>query len=84
MGSAVRAAGKEHMPNYPRGWITIRILQLIVAIVILGLCSYLVTTSVIGAGFYVQIFTVRLFLVFYFCPPPFSLFCLCPVLTHDG
>ncbi|TQV98555.1 membrane-associatingdomain-containing protein [Cordyceps javanica] len=57
MGSAVRAPGKEHMPNYPKGWITIRILQLIVAVVILGLCSYLVTTSVIGAGFYVQIFT---------------------------
>lgn len=58
MGSAVRAPGKEHMPNYPKGWITIRILQLIVAVVILGLCSYLVTTNVIGAGFYVQIFTV--------------------------
>lgn len=60
MGSSVRAPGKEHMPNYPKGWITIRILQLIVAIVTLGLCCYLVTTSYIGAGFYVQIFTVRL------------------------
>lgn len=59
MGSAVRAQGKEHIPNYPGGWITIRILQLIVAIVILGLCCYLVTTSILGAGFYVMIFTVR-------------------------
>ncbi|KAM3532723.1 hypothetical protein NHJ13051_000186 [Beauveria bassiana] len=57
MGSAVRAPGREHMPNYPKGWITIRILQLIIAVVTLGLCSYLVTTSVIGAGFYVQTFT---------------------------
>ncbi|KAM3487601.1 hypothetical protein MY3957_009120 [Beauveria namnaoensis] len=54
MGFAVRAPGKEHMPNYPKGWITIRILQLIIAVVTLGLCSYLVTTSVIGAGFYRQ------------------------------
>ncbi|KAF1736573.1 hypothetical protein CRV24_002180 [Beauveria bassiana] len=54
MGSEVRAPGKEHMPNYPKGWITIRILQLIIAVVTLGLCSYLVTTSVIGAGFYGQ------------------------------
>ncbi|KAM3539010.1 hypothetical protein ARSEF1564_008058 [Beauveria bassiana] len=57
MGSAVRAPGKEHMPNYPKGCITIRILQLIIAVVTLALCSYLVTTSVIGAGFYVQTFT---------------------------
>lgn len=55
----MREAGKEHIPRYPGGWVVIRILQLIVAIIVLGLCCYLVTTNVIGAGFYVQIFTVR-------------------------
>lgn len=65
MGSAMRDAGKEHIPNYPRGWITIRILQFILAIITLGLCSYLVAISnrnIIGAGFYVEIFTVRTWL----------------------
>ncbi|ATY58966.1 hypothetical protein A9K55_002872 [Cordyceps militaris] len=57
MASSLRAPGHEHIPRYPSGCITMRILQLVVAVATLGLCSYLVTTSIIGAGFYVQIFT---------------------------
>lgn len=55
MASSVREAGKEHIPRYPPGWITIRILQLIVAVVTLGLCAYLLVDWVGYAGFYVQI-----------------------------
>lgn len=71
MGSAVRERGKEHIPRYPRGWITIRILQLIFAVITLGLNGYLVAYRTY-ASFIVAIFAVRLsflsfFLSFFFC-----------------
>lgn len=38
-----RPAGREHIPIYPRGFIALRIVQLIVALVILGLSAYSLT-----------------------------------------
>lgn len=40
MGSTNRAPGREHFPNYPKGFIALRILQLIVTILVLGLTAY--------------------------------------------
>ncbi|KAM7222914.1 hypothetical protein V8F06_001812 [Rhypophila decipiens] len=38
--SAVRAPGREHIPLYPKGFIVIRILQLIFGVIILGLGAF--------------------------------------------
>ncbi|XXH06163.1 hypothetical protein Hte_012609 [Hypoxylon texense] len=38
--SSQREAGKEHIPVYPRGFIAVRIIQLIIAIICLGLSAY--------------------------------------------
>ncbi|KAI2620505.1 hypothetical protein GGR54DRAFT_102670 [Hypoxylon sp. NC1633] len=35
-----RVAGKEHIPIYPKGFVAVRIIQLILAIIILGLSAY--------------------------------------------
>ncbi|KAF6815963.1 integral membrane protein [Colletotrichum sojae] len=37
---AQRPAGHEHIPVYPRGFIAIRIVQLVLALIILGLCAF--------------------------------------------
>jgi hypothetical protein len=37
---AARAPGHEHIPIYPRGFIAIRIVQLVLAILILALAAY--------------------------------------------
>lgn len=55
--SAERAAGREHVPNYPKGFIAIRIVQLILAVVILGLCAYSLTVLAFS-GNCLTIFTV--------------------------
>ncbi|ROV99372.1 hypothetical protein VSDG_03990 [Cytospora chrysosperma] len=41
--SSYRQVGREHVPNYPRGFIAIRIVQLVLALVILALCAYSLT-----------------------------------------
>lgn len=41
--SSHRPSGREHMPLYPRGFIALRVVQLILALVILGLCAYSLT-----------------------------------------
>ncbi|KAI1489529.1 hypothetical protein F5X96DRAFT_640844 [Biscogniauxia mediterranea] len=51
-----RVAGKEHIPLYPKGFIAVRILQLIIAIVCLGLCAFGVTYFVF-AGDALMLFT---------------------------
>lgn len=38
--SAVRLPGREHVPLYPKGFIAVRILQLIFAVIVLGLGAY--------------------------------------------
>ncbi|KAF6828723.1 integral membrane protein [Colletotrichum musicola] len=38
--SAQRPAGHEHIPVYPKGFIAIRLVQLVLAIIILGLCAF--------------------------------------------
>ncbi|KAI0839321.1 hypothetical protein F5Y06DRAFT_32347 [Hypoxylon sp. FL0890] len=35
-----RAPGKEHIPLYPKGFVAIRIIQLLVGIICLGLCAF--------------------------------------------
>ncbi|CAJ2500724.1 Uu.00g035770.m01.CDS01 [Anthostomella pinea] len=51
-----RVAGKEHIPLYPRGFIAVRIIQLVVAVVCLGLCAYGVT-YLVYAGDALMLFT---------------------------
>lgn len=40
MGSAQRAPGREHIPEYPRGFIVLRVLQLVITIIVLGITAY--------------------------------------------
>lgn len=55
--SSHRPAGREHIPNYPKGFIALRFVQLILAVVILGLCAYsLIYYS--AAGIALSLFTV--------------------------
>ncbi|KAI1415112.1 hypothetical protein F5Y13DRAFT_12409 [Hypoxylon sp. FL1857] len=35
-----RAPGKEHIPLYPKGFVAIRIIQLVIGIICLGLCAF--------------------------------------------
>jgi hypothetical protein len=54
-----RKPGREHIPNYPRGWITIRFLQLFLAVAILGLAAYTVyATRAAAASNGLGLFTV--------------------------
>ena len=38
--SAVRAPGREHIPLYPKNWIAMRIVQLVLAVIIMALGAY--------------------------------------------
>lgn len=40
MSTALRKPGREHFPIYPKGFIVLRILQLVVAVIVLGLVAY--------------------------------------------
>jgi hypothetical protein len=55
---ADRMPGKEHIPVYPKGFIALRIVQLIISVIIIGLMGY---TIALGAfsGNCLMIFTVR-------------------------
>ena len=55
--SNYRPAGREHIPTYPRGFIALRIVQLVVALVILGLCAYSLTL-ISFSGNSLSLFTV--------------------------
>lgn len=35
-----RPLGREHIPAYPKGFIAIRIVQLVLALIVLGLAGY--------------------------------------------
>lgn len=37
---AARPAGREHIPVYPKGFIAVRIVQLVLSILIMGLSAY--------------------------------------------
>lgn len=52
-----RPAGREHIPHYPKGFIALRFVQLILAVVIIGLCAYSLIL-VTGAGIALSLFTV--------------------------
>jgi len=53
-----RPPGKEHIPLYPNGFVAIRILQLVLAVVCLGLTAFLVTVFPLD-GADLMVFTVR-------------------------
>lgn len=55
--STVWPAGREHVPVYPKGFIAIRIVQLVIAVVILGLDAYTVS-QILSSGDELIIFTV--------------------------
>lgn len=55
--STERAAGREHIPIYPKGFIAIRIIQLVIAVIILGLIAYSLSL-IIFDGNSLNIFTV--------------------------
>lgn len=56
--SAERLPGREHIPIYSKGFATVRILQLILAIICLGLTAYTVAVLPI-TGAVLMLFTVR-------------------------
>lgn len=52
-----RAAGREHIPIYPNGFVAVRIIQLVLGIICLGLTAYTVAVApLIGA--ILMLFTV--------------------------
>ncbi len=53
-----RPAGREHIPVYPKGFVAIRVVQLVLALITLGLSAYGVTYLVFS-GDCLSIFTVR-------------------------
>lgn len=55
--SSHRLAGREHIPLYPKGFIALRFVQLILAVVILGLCAYSITVYN-DPGIALNLFTV--------------------------
>lgn len=57
--STVRAAGREHFPESPRGFIAIRIVQLILAVACLGTDAY-VLSNVLFDGVELTMFVVSL------------------------
>lgn len=56
--SAYRPAGREHIPIYPKGFIALRIVQLVLALIILGLCAYSLTSELSFSGGALSVFTV--------------------------
>lgn len=55
--SSERIAGREHFPVYPKGFIAVRIVQLVLAVICLGLCAYGVTLFAFS-GDSLMLFTV--------------------------
>ncbi|TDZ13468.1 hypothetical protein C8035_v004272 [Colletotrichum spinosum] len=50
-----RPAGREHVPLYPKGFIALRIVQLVLAVVITGICAF---------GVYILPFSGNCFMIF--------------------
>lgn len=53
-----RPAGREHIPLYPKGFVAVRIIQLVLGIICLGLTAYIVAILPIVGGV-LMLFTVR-------------------------
>ncbi|KAI1772129.1 hypothetical protein F4818DRAFT_427779 [Hypoxylon cercidicola] len=60
--SSQRVLGKEHIPIYPRGFIAVRILQLIIAIICLGLSAFGIA-YIVFAGDALTLFTAIVTLI---------------------
>jgi len=55
-----RSLGREHIPVYPPGFIALRIIQLILSVILLGVCGYIQSWSNLSlVPVDVNIFTVR-------------------------
>lgn len=67
--SAARPAGREHVPAYPKGFIAIRIVQLVIAVVIIGLSAFGLSEIII-TGSELSIFSVCLSLYLVKFPVP--------------
>lgn len=52
-----RPAGREHIPLYPKGFVAVRIIQLVLGIICLGLTAYTVAVLPI-TGAALMLFTV--------------------------
>lgn len=53
--NAVRAPGHEHIPLYPRGFIAIRIVQLVLAVLILALSAYGVYVVALSSNVFIMV-----------------------------
>ncbi len=52
--SSQRAPGREHIPVYPKGFIAVRIIQLVLSLVVIGLSAFglaYVSSDYLIAGF---------------------------------
>lgn len=56
--SSQRLAGHEHIPLYPKGFVAVRILQLVLGVVLLGLTAFLLAVTIPYPGDELMIFTV--------------------------
>ncbi len=54
-----RPAGREHIPLYPQGFIALRIVQLVLGVIIIGLCGIGVA-GLAFSGDVLMLFTVSL------------------------
>ncbi|KAL1853681.1 hypothetical protein VTK73DRAFT_8879 [Phialemonium thermophilum] len=53
--SAVRPAGREHIPLYPKGFIAIRIVQLVLAVIVIGLAAYGVSLAAFDGDIFIMV-----------------------------
>ena len=53
--SAVRLPGREHIPVYPKGFIAVRILQLIFSVIVLGLGAYGLSWAVFDGDIFIVV-----------------------------
>lgn len=54
-----RAPGREHIPRYPTGFIAIRIVQLIFALIIIGLSAYGVSLLAFDGSIFIMVVVSR-------------------------
>ncbi|KAK1597459.1 uncharacterized protein LY79DRAFT_508051 [Colletotrichum navitas] len=48
--SRQRVAGREHIPLYPKGFIALRIVQLVLAVIVTGLCAFGISVAPINGN----------------------------------
>lgn len=53
--SAERVAGREHIPLYPNGFIAIRIVQLVLALMVIGLAAFGLSVSAFDGDIFIMV-----------------------------